>query len=169
MMTLRRLLPILLLPLLLVVEGFQQTPPQPVPAVDGQPPGERAAQDQLPQSKSPLWSRLAHCPSHFDTKTALYSIALSSEVKAMDGQSVTVNGFVLPLDGSDQTSHFLLTKRTPVCMYCPPGEPNEVIEVTSNHPVEWNDNMVTLKGRFTLVNNGEKAIFFALKDADKVK
>lgn len=168
MKTSRRLLPVLLLPLLLMVAAFQQTAPQPVPVPD-QPPGERAAQDHLPQAKNPLWGRLAHCPSHFDTKTALYSISLSSEVKAMDGQEVTVNGFVLPLDGSDQTRHFLLTKRTPVCMYCPPGEPNEVIEVTSKQPVEWNDNLVTLRGRFTLVNNGEKAIFFALTDAEKVK
>jgi len=164
----RRLLPLLLAPLLLLTAAFQQTEPKPVPVPD-QPPGERKAQDQLPQSKNPLWGRLAKCASHFDTKTALYTIALSPEVKAMDGQTVTANGFVLPLDGSDKTRHFLLTKRTPVCMYCPPGEPNEVIEVTSKQAVDWNDDMVTLKGRFTLVNDGEKAIFFALKDAEAVK
>lgn len=166
----RRLAPVLLLPLLLAVTAFKETSPQTVPnSIDGQPLSERSAQDQLPQSKSPLWSRLGHCPSHFDNATALYSITLSPEVKAMNGQTVTVNGFVLPLDGSDETRHFLLTKRTPVCMYCPPGEPNEVIEVTSKQPVEWNDDLVTMKGRFTLVNNGEKAIFFALDDAEKVK
>lgn len=170
MTTSRRLLPVLLLPLLLAVTAFKETSPQVVPnSIDGQPLSERAAQDKLPQSRNPLWSRLAKCPSHFDNKTALYSITLSPQVKAMNGDTVTVNGFVLPLDGSDQTRHFLLTKRTPVCMYCPPGEPNEVIEVKSKHPVEWNDSMVTMKGRFTLVNNGEKAIFFALDDAEKVK
>ena len=170
MTTSRRLLPVLLLPLLLAVMAFKETSPQSVPAaVDGQPLSERAAQDQLPMAKSALWGRLAQCPSHFDTKTALYSITVSPQVKAMDGDTVTVNGFVLPLDGSDETRHFLLTKRTPVCMYCPPGEPNEVIEVKSKQAVEWNDSMVTMKGRFTLVNNGEKAIFFALDDAEKVK
>ncbi|MDA8229782.1 MAG: DUF3299 domain-containing protein [Magnetospirillum sp.] len=166
MMPARRLRPLLLLPLAFLLEGFQvQTSTEPVPY---QAPGERAAQDKLPQSKNPLWGQLAHCAVHFNNKTALYGISISPEVKAMDGQTVTANGFVLPLDGSDKTRHFLLTKRTPVCMFCPPGEPNEVIEVTSKHPVDWTDDLVTLRGRFVLVNNGEKAIFFALRDAEKV-
>lgn len=164
MTSLRRILPVLLLPTALLLMAFQITDPKPVPAPD-QPPGERAAQDKLPQSKSPLWTQLAHCAVHFDDKSALYSIALTPAVKAMNGQTVTANGFVLPLDGSDKTRHFLLTKRTPVCMFCPPGEPNEVIEVTSDKPVDWTDNLVTLRGRFELINNGEKAIFFTLRDA----
>ena len=167
MMMIRRLLP-LLLPLLLVVQAFKLSDPQPVPVPD-QPQDERSSQDQLPQSTDPLWGQLAHCPASFDNQTALYTITLAPEVKAMDGKTVTVNGFILPLDGSDKTRHFLLTRRTPVCMFCPPGAPNEVIEVTSKTAVNWADDMVTLRGRFTLVNDGEKAIFFALKDADKVK
>ena len=168
MMMIRRLLPVLLLPVILVTAAFQQTAPQPVPVSD-ETAGERVVQDKLPQSKSPLWDKLGHCDSHFDAKTALYTMTLVPEVKALDGQSVTANGFVLPLDGSDKTRHFLLTKRTPVCMFCPPGEPNEVIEVTSKKPVAWTENMVTLSVRFTLVNNGEKAIFFTLNDAETVK
>lgn len=163
-----RLRRLLLVPALLLLAGFTQTAPQAVPSPD-QPPGERSAQDKLPQSHDPLWARLARCASHFDTKAALYGITLTPEVKAMDGKTATVSGFVLPLDGADQTRHFLLTKRTPVCLYCPPGEPNEVIEVTTRHPVAWSDDMVTVTGRFTLVADVEKAIFFALRDAEKVK
>lgn len=168
MMMIRRLLPLLLLPLVLLVEGFQLTEPQAVPPPD-QPPDERSSQDKLPQAKDPLWAKLAHCPAKFDNKTSLYTISLIPDVKALDGKTVTIKGFVLPLDGSDKTRHFLLTKRTPVCMFCPPGEPNEVIEVTSKAPVDWADDMVTVRGRFTLVNDGEKAIFFALRDADPVR
>jgi uncharacterized protein len=133
-----------------------------------QPGDERAAQDQLPQSRSPLWGQLARCPVRFDNKSGLYSITVAPEVKALDGQTVTAGGFVLPLDGSDKTSHFLLTKRTPVCLFCPPGEPNEVVEVRSKHPIAWTDALVTMRGRFTLTNDGEKAIFFVLRDAEDV-
>jgi uncharacterized protein len=134
-----------------------------------QPGDERAAQDTLPQSQSPLWGQLAHCPVHFDDKSGLYSITVAPEVKALDGQTVTAGGFVLPLDGSDKTSHFLLTKRTPVCLFCPPGEPNEVVEVKSKHPITWSDALVTMRGRFALTNDGEKAIFFVLRDAEDVR
>lgn len=164
----RRLRPFLLLPLFGLLAAFQVSDPKPVPQPD-QPSGERKAQNKLPQSKDPLWAKLAKCPSQFDNKAALYSITLSPEVKAMDGQEVSASGFILPLDGADNTKHFLLTKRTPVCMFCPPGEPNEVIEVTSAKPVPWTDGLVSVRGKFTLVNNGEKAIFFALKDAEAVK
>lgn len=165
----RRLLPLLLLPVIVLTEGFQVVKSdKPLPIPD-QPPGERAAQDQLPQSKNPLWAKLAQCPVHYDDKSALYSIKVAPEVKAMNGQTVTANGFVLPLDGRDKTRHFLLAKRTPVCMFCPPGAPNEVIEVKSKQAIDWTDDLVSMRGRFTLVNNGEKAIFFAIEDAEKVR
>ncbi len=167
-MTIRRLLPLLLVPALLLVEGFDVVKSSKDLPPPMQPPGERAAQDKLPQSKSPLWQRLARCDIHYDGKTGLYSVSIAPEVKAMNGSDVTIGGFVLPLDGQDNTRHFLLTKRTPVCMFCPPGAPNEVIEVKANHAVPWTDAMIKVHGRFTLVNNGEKAIFFALNGADKL-
>lgn len=127
---------------------------------------ERQAQTNLPQSKSPLWQKLTQCKVTLDDKKGLYAIALTPEVKAMAGQMVEVNGFILPLDGSDKTKHFLLSKRTPVCMFCPPGDPNEVVEIWSNKAVNWGDAPITMKGRFDLVNDGEKGVFFVLKDAE---
>lgn len=159
---------LLILPLALSVSAFQLTEPKPVPQPD-QPLGERSAQNKLPQSKDALWGKLATCSSMYDTKTGLYSVTLSPEVKALDGTDIATQGFVLPLDGLDETKHFLLTKRTPVCLFCPPGEPNEVIEVHTKKAVTWGDDMVTLKGRFKLVNDGEKAIFFALDNAEESK
>jgi len=90
-------------------------------------------------------------------------------VKAMSGQIIRASGFVLPLDGSDMTKHFLLTRRTPVCFFCPPGEPNEVMEVRSKKAIAWTDDIVTMSGQFKLINDGEKGVFFALFDAEKAK
>ncbi len=78
-------------------------------------------------------------------------------------------GFTLPLDGSDQTTHFLIGVNTPVCFYHPPGEPNEVIEVTSKQPVAWNDKLTTVEGTFSLINNGELGVFFRLTNAHQVR
>jgi hypothetical protein len=139
-----------------------------VPAVT-QAPSERSAQDQLPQAKDPIWAELAKCRVGLDAKTQLYGINVIPEVKALNGQTVKASGFVLPLDGADKTKYFLLAKRTPVCLYCPPGEPNEVIAVRSKKAIDWRDDMITVSGKFTLANDGEKGIFFELNDADLVK
>jgi hypothetical protein len=129
----------------------------------GQPTDERAAQAQLPKSQSPVWAKFLKSRINYDNKSGLYSIALPPDVRALAGVPISVNGFVLPLDGSDHTSHFLLTRNTPVCMFCPPGQPNEVVEVIAPKAIAWTDKLVAVTGPLTLVNNGEKGIFFQIK------
>ena len=159
--------------LLLTTTGWQAQPPNASQSklieqakVNSQPADERAAQDALPKSSNPLWSTLAQSKVSFSTKTGNFSIVLPPEVKALDGQTVTVSGFVLPMDGSDHTKHFLVTKNTPVCMFCPPGEPNEVVEVVSPQAVAWTNKMVSVTGKMSLINNGEKALFFKIAAAE---
>jgi hypothetical protein len=132
----------------------------------GQPADERAAQDALPKSQSPVWEKFVKCKVGYNNRTGIYSIADTPEVRALAGTSITVNGFVLPLDASDHTRHFLLTRRTPVCMFCPPGEPNEVVEVFAPHAIVWTDKIVTVTGPLSLINNGEKGMFFRINATD---
>ncbi|HEY4075595.1 MAG TPA: DUF3299 domain-containing protein [Rhizomicrobium sp.] len=127
-----------------------------------QPADERAAQDKLPHAQNPVWTKFLTSKIHYNNRTGLYSIALTPEVKDMAGKPVTLNGFVLPLDANDHTSHFLLTKNTPVCMFCPPGQPNEVVEVFAPHPVLWTDKIVSVTGPLKFINNGEKGMFFQI-------
>ena len=132
----------------------------------GQPADERVAQAALPKSQSPIWGKFLQSKVSYNNHTGMFSIAVTPEVKSLAGKQITVNGFVLPLDGSDHTSHFLLTRNTPVCMFCPPGEPNEVVEVVSPHPIVWTDKIVTVTGPLSLINNGEKGMFFRIAAKD---
>ena len=157
----KRILQCLVAPLLILCGGIS-TRTVVLQAPVGQPADERAAQDHLPQSHDVIWTKFAKCKVGYNNKTGLYNISVTPEVKAMAGQPVTASGWVLPLDGSDHTQHFLLTRRTPVCMFCPPGEPNEVAEVVTLRPVEWTDKLVTVTGLLSLVNNGEKGMFFKI-------
>jgi uncharacterized protein len=131
-----------------------------VQAPVGQPADERAAQAQLPKAQSPVWAKFLKSKVSYNNRSGLYSIAVTPEVRALAGSVITVNGFVMPLDGSDHTKHFLLTRNTPVCMFCPPGEPNEVVEVIAPKPIVWTDKIVTVSGPLALINNGEKGMFF---------
>ena len=131
----------------------------------GQPADERAAQRALPKSTSAAWATLRHARIGEDQKRGIFTVVFPADVKALAGRSVTLTGFMLPLDTTAQSRHFLLAKYTPVCFFCPPGEPNEVVEVTSRAGVDVTARMLTVSGPLSLINNGEKGLFFQINQA----
>ena len=130
-----------------------------------QPYSERKAQELLPQSHDPMWATLGKSKVTEEKKTGLYSMAFTPEVKKMVGKSVTISGFVLPLEDNEKFHHFLLSRRTPVCAFHPPGEPQEVIDVITKEPIIWEDKLITVTGTLSLMNNRELGVFYKLTDA----
>lgn len=132
-----------------------------------QPTDERSAQDALPKAKDALWETLYKTKVKVDDKTGTYSATFPDEVKKLNGQTVKISGFILPLENSEKFTHFLLSKRTPTCFFCPPGAPNEIIEVYTAKPTEWIEDLVTYEGKFEFTENKEMGIFFKMNDAIK--
>ena len=60
----------------------------------------------------------------------------SSQVLALDKQAVRVDGFMMPLDMTDQQQHFLLSAVPASCPFCMPAGPGAIVEVVSKHPVK---------------------------------
>lgn len=73
---------------------------------------------------------------------------------------------MLPLDSKLYTQHFLLSKYTPVCPFCPPGHPNEVVEVFSNEAVAVTQSKIAVSGRFGIHRDTGSGLFFRLDSAD---
>ena len=130
-----------------------------------QPLDERKAQDSLPQSRDPIWQKLGETKIIVSKKEGYYSAKIPSDVRLLSGKQVAIKGFMLPLESTEKFKHFLVSKRTPTCPFCPPGEPNEIIDVWTDVPVAWTEDMVTVKGTFQLMNDKEMGLFFKLKDA----
>lgn len=130
-----------------------------------QPMEERKEQEALPMSQNPLWQQLQKTKVTADEKSGYFNAKIPPEVKALSGKELTVNGFMMPLENTDKFKHFLLAKRTPTCPFCPPGEPNEIIDVWTKKPVAYDDAMVTVKGTFELMNDRDMGLFFKLKNA----
>lgn len=135
------------------------------PAIGQQEAGERAAQARLPQGKAPLWSTLRTTRIKADDARGIFTAAHPPAVKALVGRVLTIPGFIMPLDAATRGTHFLLSKYTPVCAFCPPGEPNEVIEVQTARPVVFSDKLVHVTGTFALENNGDNGLFFKMTGA----
>lgn len=128
----------------------------------GQAPGERAAQLKLPTSQAPVWATLRKTRIGENAQRGIFTARFPNEVKALNGAEITVSGFMLPMDTAPRSKHFLLSRYTPVCFFCPPGQPNEVVEVISKPGVKLTGAMITLTGRLSLINDGEKGLFFRL-------
>lgn len=136
-----------------------------VPLTSSQPAEERQAQNSLPIASGEVWNTLSKSTITYSTTAPHITAKLTPEIRAMNGKTVSVDGFMLPMDGAENSSHFLLSKRTPTCFFCPPGEPNEVLEVFSTKGIRYGDAMLHMQGRFELTNNTENGVFFVLKDA----
>ncbi len=130
-----------------------------------QPSDERAVQDSLPMAKGVIWDTLLKTIVTFNEESSEYSAKFPDEVKKFDGQTLRINGFILPLESTDKFKHFLLSKRTPTCAFCPPGGPSEIIEVYTKDPIEWDDGLVQVDGKFGFTNNQELGVFFQLTNA----
>ena len=133
-----------------------------LPTDRGQPADERTAQQALPQADTPLWGVLRQTKVGEDAQRGLYTASFPAAVKALDGTNVQLSGFMLPIDAWTRSKHFLLSKYTPVCFFCPPGEPNEVVEVTTAKPVPVTEKLVTLSGKLTMTDSSEKGLFFRI-------
>ena len=127
--------------------------------------GERAAQAKLPQGSSPIWATLRQTKIGEDDANGMFTAAFPTTVKALAGKTVSLPGFLMPLDAETRGTHFLLSKYTPVCAFCPPGEPNEVVEVHSAKPVTFGPQLVMVTGMFGLQNKGDKGLFFQMNGA----
>jgi uncharacterized protein len=126
--------------------------------------GHGPSAHRLTQSDDFLWKSFALCQLKSDPNFSC-SITYIPEVMAMNGKQITLSGFIMPLETKEKFTHFLLSRRSPTCAFCPPGEPNEIVEVFLSKPVNWQEDLFTISGRLILSNNGTKGIFFQMKDA----
>ena len=131
-----------------------------------QPIEERKAQEKLPQAHDDIWQSFWQCKVSLDKKNYTYSIKYTPQVKAMEGKTITVSGFMMPLEATEKFNHFLLSKRTPTCGFCPPGEPNEIVEVFTKEPVKYSEGIVIVTGKFKFTQNPELGLFFQLNGSD---
>ena len=80
--------------------------------------GARSTQARLPQG-------LRQSKIGVNEARGLFTATHPPAVRALAGRTLTLPGFLMPLDAATKGTHFLLSKYTPVCAFCPPGEPNE--------------------------------------------
>jgi hypothetical protein len=118
------------------------------------------------QMQDAVWQVLAGCRVDFDKKTSLYTIDYTKAFRELEGTAVTIIGFMIPLESSINFEHFLLSRRALTCPFCPPGEPNEIVEVYTRKPIKWSGDRVIINGVIRTAHKSEQGVFFQIKDHD---
>ena len=113
----------------------------------------------------PIWAVFGSAAVTEDRAKGELDAVFPPAVAALDGKVVTVSGFMTPLEAEGRVRHFILTRRSVTCPFCPPNAPNEAVEVRLSQPVPVTDEEVTVAGRLSLTRASSAGLFYALPDA----
>ncbi|MCB0636922.1 MAG: hypothetical protein KDC54_09915, partial [Lewinella sp.] len=116
-----------------------------------------------------LWQKLARI-----TYTKQYDELLgfkvdvpvfSDEVKQLEGETVTVKGYIIPVEGYKSHTEFILSAFPyNMCFFCGGAGPETVMEVFSVEPIEYQAEPVTIRGRLELNDSDINRLMYILRD-----
>jgi hypothetical protein len=118
----------------------------------------------LPQAGLTRWNLLMEARVSADAQGQLQA-EFPDAVRALDGETVTLAGFMLPLEPSPAQKHFLLSASPPNCFFHVPGGPSTVVEVFADTPVPGSFDPMRVQGRLELVSASEMGILYRLRAA----
>lgn len=94
----------------------------------------------------------------------------SDEVKALKGKTVTVKGYIIPVEGYKNHTEFIFSAFPyNMCFFCGGAGPETVMEVASKEPVKYTTDVITIKGKLDLNDSDVNRLLYSLKDAVLVK
>ncbi len=92
------------------------------------------------------------------------------QVKALDGKTVKIQGFLIPLEQKTKHSFFLLSAFPfDQCFYCGKAGPETVIEVTAHKPIKHTEKPITITGKLRLNYDKPDHLFYIMDDVRLVK
>jgi hypothetical protein len=94
----------------------------------------------------------------------------SDQVKALEGKTVEVKGYIIPVEGYKSHKEFIFSAFPyNMCFFCGGAGPETVMEVESREPVEYTAEQVVLKGTLTLNDDDVNRLMYLITDAILVK
>ncbi len=96
------------------------------------------------------------------------TVRYNPAITALNHTTLRAKGYMFPLEQTVQQRHFLLSPYPPSCPFCLPAGPSELIEVTTQKPLPFSYDAITLEGTFTLAmipDDIKEGIFYHLHKA----
>jgi hypothetical protein len=89
------------------------------------------------QNNDPQWEVLNSTRIVADTARGEYRATFPPALVARKGGMMKISGFILPLETTSRSAHFMLVRRNTGCPFCPPNAPTEAVEIFSRQPVRY--------------------------------
>ena len=116
-------------------------------------------------NNDPEWAVLRQAKVGEDRARGLLTAEFPASIKALAGRPLRISGFMSPLETGADTRHFIVTRRSTTCPFCPPNAATEAVEVRLDRPVQRTDEEVVVVGRLSLVATSDEGLFYALGGA----
>lgn len=93
----------------------------------------------------------------------------TTELRAIDGKPVKLNGYMVPLSASEHQSHFILMAYPHACPFHMPGGPGGFVEIIADFPVAFTYEPILIEGHFQLLSDYSSGLFYRISAARKVE
>ena len=117
-------------------------------------------------NNDPIWDVLNAAQVTANSARGEYLATFPAALRDRDNHPLRIAGFILPLEPSSQSAHFMLVRRNTGCPFCPPNAPTEALEVFSQKPVRYTGEEIVMTGRLKLVSASAEGLFYQLQDAE---
>lgn len=123
------------------------------------------------QAQKNLWQTLAkvEIEKRFD-ETINFEVdypTFSEEVKKLDGQTVQLEGWMIPLEELQGESYFVLSSLPFAnCFFCGGAGPETVAEVFSKDEIDFTEKRIKVKGTLKINADDPLQLMYILQDAE---
>ncbi|TXB63371.1 DUF3299 domain-containing protein [Phaeodactylibacter luteus] len=94
----------------------------------------------------------------------------SEEVKNLEGQEVSIRGYIIPVEGYKGHKEFIFSAYPySMCFFCGGAGPETVMEVFANEPIEYTAEPITIRGKLELNATDINRLIYALTDVVQVE
>ena len=94
----------------------------------------------------------------------------SEAVQELEGQEVTVRGYIIPVEGYKSHKEFIFSAYPyNMCFFCGGAGPETVMEVYASEEIEYTAEPVTLRGTLELNADDINRLIYAIRDARQVE
>ncbi|RMB04839.1 DUF3299 domain-containing protein [Eilatimonas milleporae] len=104
----------------------------------------------------------------FDADSWTFEADFSEAVKALEGQRIKVNGFMLPLQNADTQTHFILMAYPQSCPFHFSIGPSQLIEVKADFGVAFSYEPILIEGTLNLITDKDNGLVYRLSAASAV-
>jgi uncharacterized protein len=164
--------------------GAQTPPPNPAPN-----PGQPTLSAPVPPNRNKPGGAGYHSPqSRFEPLkerkgvvpwSLLSAVTIRAEgnrlvpvfpagVQALRQTTITVEGFMMPLDPGKQR-RFLLSAVPTTCSFCTPAGPEGLVDVHGQEAIGFTENAILMRGKLQLMVDDKFGLYYRLTEARLVK